>query len=1120
MIRFNFRVLLFTTILLTPAFANGQNLLPDPSFEKPMAKNRFGSVFEHWGGWMYAGECEFRVSDLAHTGKHSLLMVGGLGAKIRAWPNDLTLEPGRYRITAWMRGIGIGIGQYGETTEFMFDGKYIQLKKNGTFGWIKLTYVGDVKEKRAGAAHPSFGLMMPGYLWIDDVSVERVGANVPLTPVPVFGPEEARIAPPVEPGPNPVRCPECGFLNHPGQTHCYGCGTALPTHKAATQTPPVKAITSFEGKNPFGGGTIVNEHATDGTKALRVERGFVSMDGTQNWAGYDYLKADVYTDSKVPVPLDIEMRDAQTRDYWTRVNYSTVIPPGTSTLAVPTALYVGEKSRPGRPLQLDAVTRLVFAVGDKPPAPLYFDNIRLERDTETAKMKFDGLFAFSAGPMGKPLMEGFTSLHAGMTYARGRGFGWKDARFWRSFDALQPDPLYRNFLCVEKGGLAIDVPNGRYVVFVNMDSPSGYWGEVQRYRKRAIIVEGHRFEDTMTLDSFKKHYYRHADTEDLPSDNTFDRYQVPYFKEKFFEAEVRDGQLNIDFEGDNWACCVSAIIVYPKAKAAEGERFLSYVKERRRFHFDNAFKRVLPPPTGEPAMPTKAEQERGFIAFARDWMKDVNVNDRPLPGEKVEELKGAAFAGEYEPVALSLLPLRDLGQAVVSVTDLQGPGGAAIPASAIDVGHVQHRISRVTMEGSVYTIAPKLIQPHAAAPVPAGVTRTFWLTVKVPGNAPPGLYNGSVKLKTERGGELTMPLKFTVRKGMLDPVDIPAGPWSHMINLPWFEEETAQWNHAMAAKSLQKLRAYGFTTASGLPELTLRGFKNGVPDIDFSRGDAQMKLFREQGFKMPVITYCEFHGLSTYYKDENAMRAAGFSDYSQYIKAIFTAVQRHADQAGWLPVYWNIADEPVGDDLSRAADNAEAYRKAFPKGPPYFTGASSFRGNDVKDPHFRLSRALHVADWNEHDLAAVKLQQSTGSDWAFYNGGNRWTYGIYMYKAAKQHGMKFRLAWHWNNVAGDPYYALDCREDDYAWCNSTADGALIPSVEFERLREGLGDYRRLVTLSRLAKEQAGKSPAAADADKLIADILTTFALGDRELPAGQSFTTIRARLDAAIERLR
>src|SRR5262249_51788773 len=149
---------------------------------------------------------------------------------------------------------------------------------------------------------------------------------------------------------------------------------------------------------------------------------------------------------------------------------------------------------------------------------------------------------------------------------------------------------------------------------------------------------------------------------------------------------------------------------------------------------------------------------------------------------------------------------------------------------------------------------------------------------------------------------------------------------------------------------------------------------------------------------------------------------------------IFTAVQDHAERAGWLPVYWNLGDEPIGDDLLRASENAEAYRRAFPKGPPWFTAPSSFQGRDKSDPHFRLARSLHVVAWNGHDAAGVDLLHAAGGDWAFYNGGDRWTFGVYMYKAAKRYGMKYRLAWHWNNCAGDPYYALDCREDDYAWC--------------------------------------------------------------------------------------
>ena len=1104
-------------LVLTAAVRGGDNLIADPSFEKPQAKDQFGHVFAHWSGWIYDGSCEFRVSDLAHTGKHSLLIVGNEGPKIRAWPDKLTLEPGRYRVSAYLRGLDIGAGPYGDSTEFMFAGKYIPLHKKGTFGWSRLTYVGEVKEK-GEAVYPSFGLMSPGYLWVDDVTLEKAADDAPLSEAPEIGDEEKPVAPPADPGANAVRCPECGYRNDPSWGHCYACGAALEAGKSGKTWPPVKGIASFEEGNPFDGGTVVTDHATDGKKALRIDHDFAVMDAAQDWSGYDALKAEVYTDAKDPMELTVEIRDRESRDYWTRVNYTTVVPPGASTLVIPTALYVGEKARPGRPLMREAVTRLVFSIGEHPSAPLFLDNVRLERDTETAKMLFDGLWAFDVGPAGSPVMEGFTPLDTSKVYAKGRGYGWKDAQFWRTFDALQPDPLYEDFICVEKGGLALDLPDGKYHVFVNMDSPSGFWGEFQHYRTRALILNGVRHEDAMDLESFKKRYFRSWDKEDLPSDNTFDKYQIPYFNEKEYDVDVKAGRLNIDFEGENWACAVSAIIVYPDAKAEQGRRFLDFVKARRRAHFDNAFKRVLPRPTGEAPQPTEAERERGFVAFHRDWMKDVNVNDRPLPGEAAAELTGSAFAGEYEPVTASVLALRDLGRVTATVTNLRA-SGATIPAAAVDVGHVQYRVTRVSEAGSVYTISPRLIIPQASAPAPEGVTRTFWLTVKVPAGAPAGEYHGEVKLTAERGGSVTLPLRFTVHMGTLDAVDVPAGPFGHTIDLPWFDDEAAAWNDDMAAKSLRKLREYGFTTATGLPVLVYQGFKDGKPQFDFSAGDAQMKRFKEAGFTMPAVSYCPFEGLDTHYRDEEAMRAAGFTDYSAFIKAVFSAVQKHADEAGWLPVYWTIGDEPTGDDVERAADNAEAFHQAFPKGPPYFTAASSFRGSDAKDPHFRLAKALHAVAWNEHDKEGVKLLHDAGRDWGFYNGGNRWTYGVYMYKAAKEYGMKYRVSWHWNAAAGDPYYALDCREDDLAWCSASPVGGLIPAVHFERLREGLGDYRRLLTLARLVREHPD-APAARAADKLIAEVLGGLELGEREPKSDAVYAEVRGRLDEAIEKLR
>jgi hypothetical protein len=668
----------------------------------------------------------------------------------------------------------------------------------------------------------------------------------------------------------------------------------------------------------------------------------------------------------------------------------------------------------------------------------------------------------------------------------------------------------------------VDVPNGRYRVFLNIDSPSGFWGEYQVYRERVVLAEGQPVvTDMMDFAQFQAKYFRFWNVEDMPADDTFDKYQKVYFHEKTFDVEVTDGQLNVDFQGENWGCCVSAVVLFPVTEAANGEAFLKAMEQKRRFYFDNYFKRVLHRPTGDKRQPSAADQRRGYVVFQRDYMQDVYYNDTPRTAEIGGPLRGQAFAGEQEPLTVSVLPLCDLGSVSVTARDLRGPAGV-IPARAIDIGFVSYRISRVTMEGSVYTIRPRLIMPTNVVEMPRDVTRRFWLTVKVPPETKPGLYQGIVLIKPQQGEAVEVPVEFRVRAGTLDPVDVPVGPWGYTISVPWHGEDAAVWNQSMTERSLRKMREYGFTTCSGIPTIRYRGFRNGQPLLDFSSADVQMKLAKDMGF-LAVVSYGGgVSGLNAYYQDTGAMTAAGFQDYSEFVNEIYSAVQQHADRQGWIPVYYNLGDEPLGDDLNRSAENAAAYRKAFPQGPPRFTAASSFSGSDRNDPHFRLSKLLHVANWNGHDEDSVKLLREAGSDWAFYNGGNRWTFGDYLYKATKQFGMQFRISWHWNVVAGDPYYALDCREDDYAWCNSSPDGELIPAIHFEQLREGLDDYRRLLTAARLAKRQAG-TPAARSAEELITKRLAAFKLGQRDhdsLFGPNDWNAFRHQIGDAIEALR
>ncbi len=1114
--RFHSLIILFLLIPLCNLMA-AENLIKDPSFELTKSPDQFGLPFVDWSGWKYEGETEFGVGKVFHSGKSSGLLIGKSSPKIRI-SQQQELKPGRYRVTAYLRGLDIGFGQWNQTTEFMFNNQYMQLDKNGTFGWTKITYVGEVLKKEKVAV--SFGLMATGFLWIDDVTLEEVAEDIPLTIKPLLGIEESSINPPGPIIEGAVKCPFCGNKNMLAWELCYACGTHLEANQSIIAKPPIKLISSFEENNPFNGGTIVNESFI-GKKALQIDKAYVSIDSPQDWAGYDYLKLDLYTEANEPTNINIEIMDTATKDYWTRVNYSTMIPNGNSILTIPLKqLYVGEKSRPGRELNLTSITKFIMNIGDNTKAPVYLSKIWLENDDSLKTVMFDQLYAFDFGTGNSPLMEGFTSISPATLYNKGKGYGIKTSNALRAFDALQPEPLYQDYICMESAGFAVDLPNGKYRVFINIDNPSGYWGEYQLYHNRSIVAQGKEVvNETMSFDQFKEKYFRYWSTEDLPSSNTFDKYQKAYFQEKKFEVEVTNGQLNLDFHGDSCAASVSTIIIYPLTKETEGEQFLKWVENKRHFYFDNYFKRTLHTATGDVLNPSKEDQARGYVIFNRDLMKDVFYNDKPFKDEIDQPLIVNSFAGQLENLTFSVLPLQDLGSVTVKIADLVGVN-SIIPATAIEVGYVSNRISRVTPEGTLYTINPRVIMPVSTLGMPKNITRRFWVTIKTPIDAKPGLYQGKVTLFTEIGAPSSVPIELRVRKGTLDPLDIPVGPFGYTINIPWFDEaQTNAFNRDVSLKSLLKLREYGFTMISGMPTIYYKGFKDGQPILDFDTADTQMQTVKELGF-LAVNSYGSgLIGLNSYIQDDEQMKNSGISDYSAFIKEIYSAIQKHADENHWIPIYWNLADEPLGEDLERSIINAESYRKAFPTAPPFFSGASSFQGSNQSDPHFKLGKAFHVANLNNHDEPGINLLHEAGSDWAFYNGGNRWTFGEYLYKAAKQFGLKFRLSWHLNLSAGDPYYALDSREDDYAWFHTTPNAQLIKEVSFERIAAGLVDYRMILTLQRLINEHKG-SQAATRAEQLISKRLSAFKLGQRDhdqLYPILDWLTFRAELEDAIE---
>lgn len=1092
--------------------AGADDLLADPSFENPKPRDRFGGVFKDWGGWIYEGGSTFEVGQIARTGKHSCEMVGSQGGKIRLQSKEIKLPAGRYRLKAYVRGLDIGKGRWGTPNDFTIqvDGKWHNLKKSGTFGWTPVTYVFDVPAAAEKPFRVFFGLWETGRMWVDDVSLEKVAETVAPTPTPVWGQAGKPIAPPGEIK-QMVRCRSCGYRNDRSWPRCYACGHELagPAARKLT-TPPMVVFADFENgkREPFHAGKAVAEHASSGKYALRVDSKWADITPPAgrplDFSQHDYFHFDVYNPQAKCVRVYVEVRDTQTRGYWTRVNLWTIAPPGASTVTFPTQLYVGEKSRPGRSLIRNKITRFVVSVGEN--GPLYFDRFRLER-LDVQAVRFDTLVALDFGPAGSPVLEGFEAADSGLSYSRGRGYGWYGARLWREFDARQPEALTQDFVCPEAGAFRLDVPNGTYHVLMNVETPGAFWGEQQNYRKRRILLNGKvAAEHTMDAAAFKRRYFRNAHAEDIPGVDPFDRYLLPMSRWQRFEANVTDGRLEIGFSGANWAFCLSALIVYPQTDAEKGSRFVEWADKRRRAQFNNAFKQVVPPRTGA------AKPAAGYRLFARHFMDPPNAHDGPRDGETLDAKAGlslAAARGETSQLAFSLQPGGKVGAIDLAVSPLTGPGGKTLAPAAVRCGWLDYRVSRVTMDGSVYTVRPRYW--HATpAPAAAGITRTFYLRVKTPPDAAAGTYRGTLTVRPKAAEPRTVPLAVTVLPFALAEIDdLAVGPWGCRIRLPWLgdDPETKRWNWRMYERSLEALREAGCTSFSGIPHLAARA-AGGKVELDAAEADREMALARAQGFRHMVSNYGSGRRLgyqpygSGAGPDVQAARRAGFADMKSFLSALYGAIDRHAVQSNWLPVAWNLCDEPVAAAIPPAVKNALAHREAGAGlKRTFFMGATSMRGDDPKDPHYPLVRALPIPSLNGHDEKSLAVLRQAGNRFHFYNGSDRWTYGRYMKMLVVRHEMVMRLVWHFHVCVGDPYYALDCREDDYCWFNTDAEMRLVPSMRFlAEIQPGLNDYRYLTTLQRLLAARANH-PAAGEAKKTFEAMMALAAGKDRPVGA-------------------
>jgi hypothetical protein len=880
---------------------------------------------------------------------------------------------------------------------------------------------------------------------------------------------------------------------------------------------------------------IVAEHAKSGTHSLKVTRGADGYPGIRlekpdvlkHFTDFPIFRMEIFNPEDHTVNFTCSAGDAKSTSYGTRYNSDGMAAkPGWSTLQVNlTGLTRSSSNNFLERDALDMSTLKFFTIFLTHPATLYFDDVRLEGD---GLPKFDGLRAFAFGPSTAGTFAGFTGVHEKSKYSAAAGFGWEGSILKHSHPG-NPDDLGGNFGAGDAFVVDLKSGAGAYVVNMCIDS-FGEWGTPQMFTHRSVELNGKKvLDENLNGEAFMKtRYLRFEDDEDTPGMDLWERRVKASLPLRTFETEVgADGKLTVKIQATGgWAGLISYLVVYPKAKEAEGKAFLVALDKIRKDAFNNEIVLNLPKPDNAAPTATADETALGYIPFARSTEENINWNSAPTDKERGAPLTLAGCAGERLAGQFGIFPLSKVDGVKVTVGELSGPN-AKIPASAVTLHKIRNFAKRQG-GGNTGIIQPFILQPLETLSLAPAMTRGIWLTCKIPDDAAAGEYSGTVTI--EGGGKShAIPVKLTVYPFTLDKADditisctgSTAGHWRGFYKDKEFDDRW--WK--IAEDVMRDQAEHGMNAITGGPGMRLQGIKDGKADINFSDSDRWLALAVKYG-----LTKCgdSYQGLdlnlpNSQKKDnattnEQAAKKNYNVGYGELIKIAYGAVEAHAKENHWPPRSYYLLDEPRPEfgNIESAKQLLEIHVQNAPE--TKFSGYySPGQGRDV---YFKLM-PITIA---HHTEESIKACVDAGKEaWTYTGGGARCDIGRWLFVAHAK-GLTGFLRNGYQYVNSDAYYDFSDTEGSWAQVYPSKNG-IASTVGWERTAEGVNDYRYLKTLrARIdSAKKAGAHKAEADAaEAFLTETLKPITVheGNSAALKGEEWVAFRAELAKHISALK
>ncbi len=439
-----------------------------------------------------------------------------------------------------------------------------------------------------------------------------------------------------------------------------------------------------------------------------------------------------------------------------------------------------------------------------------------------------------------------------------------------------------------------------------------------------------------------------------------------------------------------------------------------------------------------------------------------------------------AARGEAESIQLLFYSGDEAADLICQTEPLTGPNGAAIAPIVETAAYIfVNKPSFVGFRQRAYYPDPLL--PSAAVQVPPKSNRAFFITVRVPAEAPAGLYAGSIHVKDKGKKDWTVPIKLKVYD-----VDLPKT--SFLKSSVNFRKENFNdkryYNGAWTKERDDTLPFLGldyrFTSRVDLPlDSVFSVDKAGTTSADWELFDNTVSAWLDLG-----ITCFELKlGIPwTLPADKIAER------YGDMLRLI----EEHLGQSDLADrFYFYFFDEPGFWELQAIRERFDAIKALAPSIPHILTYGFTTAG--------QRSLLEQVGIWvpniDQYDRAFAQKRRSEGNE--------VWVY-VCVNNAFLRFPDNFRIDWYGTahralgwwlkkyHVDGFLYWAVDLWREDpwrnpatFPWTNG--DGMLFypaldkasapyPSIRAHLFRDAIEDFDLLTLLELDYPEEAKRSP--------------------------------------------